>query len=367
VTAIVSLFILCRFTGDGVDAKLNDKVERVIALAEKQAQAHGHDFVGVEHLLLGLLDLGGGIAAKTLESQGITIDTVRWETERVIVRGSRRPYDQLPLTRQAKKALKISGKEAASLGARFIGAEHILLGLLKQRGGLAVQVLGGLGLSFDRTRGQVEELTRPRAQRQVVRNPESVSGGANPGGGNRRPTGVPPLGRLGRNLTYRAAAGELYPAVGRDQEIGEVLRVLSASPPGHPLLIGYEADCLTVLDGVAQRMTGGNVPQALAGKELCYRDPDGFTAAVIEEAQARGDVVLAVGRLPEILADPSLRQALARGSGGIIGTVSPDYHRQDSIVNGAVYGAFSLIHVPAQLTAYDLGKLDFELRAAAHG
>jgi ATP-dependent Clp protease ATP-binding subunit ClpC len=370
-----------------VDAKFNARVKRIIALAEEQARAHNQDFVGVEHILLGLLDEGEGIATKTLESRGISIDAVRQATERAIAPGSRRPYGQLALTRQADRALDFSRQEAAALGAGSVGTEPILLGLLKERDGIAARVLHGLGLSLNLARDQVIEFTRGRQGRPAVGIP-GPRPRLNPGPPPKTPGRVSKLDRFGRNLTAQAAAGMLYPAVGRDQEIAKVARALAANSSACPLLIGDIPGQLTVLEGLAQRIAAGNAPRELAGKQLYYSDPDGIGAeigedgidavgainsvpgvlsALFAETRVREDVILAVGKLPTMAADPQVRRALASDIRRIIGTVDPDYYRQDVTVNGAFYREFQAIELAGRLTAYDIGKLEFELRAVTYG
>lgn len=369
-----------------MDAKFNVRVKRIIARAEEQARAHNQDFIGVEHILLGLLDEGEGIATKTLESRGISIDAVRQATEQAIAPGSHRPYGQLALTRQAERTLDFSRQEAAALGAGSVGTEHILLGLLKERDGIAARVLHGLGLSFNLARDQVIEFTIGRRGRPPIR-----MTGPRPGptpGPLKTPGRVSQLDRFGRNLTAQAAAGLLCPAVGRDQEIAKVTRALAANSTVCPLLIGDVPDQLTVLEGLAQQIAAGRAPRELAGKQLYYSDLDGIAAEIGEdgidaagaidsvlrvlsslfaETRAREDVILAVGKLPAMAADLQVRQALASGIRRIIGTVDPDYYRQDVIVNAAFYQEFKAIELAGRLTAYDIGKLEFEWQAVTYG
>jgi ATP-dependent Clp protease ATP-binding subunit ClpC len=370
-----------------VNAKFNVRVERIIALAEAQARAHNQDFVGVEHILLGLLDEGEGIATKALESHGISIDAVRQATERAIAPGGRRPYARLTLTRQADRALDFSRQEAAALGAGNVGTEHILLGLLKERDGIAARVLHELGLTLSLARDQVIEFTRGRQGRPPVGMPRRQPG-PDPGPLPMTQGRVSQLDRFGRNLTAHATAGRLYPAVGRDQEIEQLAQALCANSSACPLLIGDVPGQLTVLEGLAQRIAAGNAPRELTGKQLYYIDPDGINAeiredgigsaatinsvpralsALLAEARDRGDVMLAVGKLPTMAADPQVRQALASDVRRIIGTVDPDYYRQDVIANGDFYRDFQVIELVGRMTAYDIGKLEFELRAVTYG
>lgn len=354
-----------------MDAKFGARVRRIIDRAKDQARTHNHDSVGVEHILLGLLDDGEGIATKVLESEGISLAAVRQATERAITQGNRRPPGQLTLTRQADRALELARHEAAALGAGSVGSEHILLGLLNERHGIAARELHDLGLSFNRARARVIEFTGPRQDRSPGPPPPP-----SPGPPPQAPGRVSQLARFCRNLTAEAAAGRLPAAVGRDREIAELTAALVANSGPRPLLIGEAAGQLTVLAGLAKRIAAGSAPRELAGKQLYYSDPDGITAdisgpeilaALFAEARARDDVILAIGKLPAMAADPWLRQALASDIHRIIGTVDPDYYRQDVTANGAFYRDFQLIELASRLTAYDIGKLEFELRAVTHG
>ena len=339
----------------------SDRAKRIIELAEGEARAHNHDFVGTEHILLGLLDLldeRAGIAVLVLESQKspesqkpISLDDIRRATERAIVRGLYRPSGRLPFTREANTVLKLSREEAAKLNGGKVETSHILLGLLREGHGVAGQVLTGLGVSENLTRELVILFKRGRQGKPPIR-PEGHSLAAE------RP-GPSLLDRFCSNLTQQAGLGALYPALGRDREIAELMQALSRTSDGCPLLIADAADRMTVLAGLAQRIVSKKAPPELLGKQLYYGDPDaaapGELGTIINEAQARDDVVLAVKSLTSAATER------------IIGVVSPEDYRRHAETDDAFVRRFQPVHVAGQSTAYAIGKLQIALRASAQG
>jgi ATP-dependent Clp protease ATP-binding subunit ClpC len=342
-----------------VDATV-DRAKRIIELAQEEARAHNHDFVGTEHILLGLLDLldkDGGIGALVLESQNspesqkpISLDDIRRATERAIVRGLYRPSGRLPFTREANTVLKLSREEAAKLNGGKVETSHILLGLLREGHGVAGQVLTGLGVSENLTRELVILFKRGRQGKPPIR-PEGHSLAAE------RP-GPSLLDRFCSNLTQQAGLGALYPALGRDREIAELMQALSRTSDGCPLLIADAADRMTVLAGLAQRIVSKKAPPELLGKQLYYGDPDaaaGELVTIINEAHARDDVILAVKSLTSAATER------------IIGVVSPEDYRRQAERDDAFVRRFQPVHVAGQSTAYAIGKLQIALRASAQG
>ena len=339
----------------------SDRAKRIIELAEGEARAHNHDFVGTEHILLGLLDLldeRAGIAVLVLESQNspgsqkpISLDDIRRATERAIVRGRYRPSGRLSFTREANTVLRLSRQEAAKLNGGKVETGHILLGLLREGRGLAAQVLTELGVSENLTRELVIQFTHPVPGAPSI-GPEADSLGAE------RP-GPSLLDRFCGNLTQQAALGALYPALGRDQEIAELMQALSRSSDGCPLLIADAADRMTVLAGLAQRIVSRKAPPELLGKQLYYGDPEaaapGELVTIINEAQAREDVVLAV------------KSPTSAAAERIIGLVSPEDYRRRIETDDVVARRFQPVHVAGQSTAYAIGKLQLALRASARG
>jgi ATP-dependent Clp protease ATP-binding subunit ClpC len=351
----------------------SDRPKRIIELAEGEARAHNHDFVGTGHILLGLLDLldkDGGIGTLILESQispesqkPISLDDIRRATERAIVRGRYRPSGRLPFTREANTVLRLSRAEAAKLNGGKVETGHILLGLLREGHGVAGQVLTGLGVSENLTRELVIQFTRGRQGRPLIR-PDGHSPGVE------RP-GPSMLDRFCSNLTQQAGVGALYPALGRDQEIAELMQALSRSSDGCPLLIADAADRMTVLAGLAQRIVSKKAPPGLLGKQLYYGDPDaaapGELLEIINEAQAREDVVLAVKSPTSAATESPVRPVITSGTGRIIGLVSPEDYRRRIETDDVVGRRFQPVHVAGQSTAYAIGKLQIALRASAQG
>jgi ATP-dependent Clp protease ATP-binding subunit ClpC len=365
-----------------MNAKFNARVKQILALAEDEARGHNQDYVGAEHILLGLLDEGDGIAIKAFESRGISIDHVRQATEQVIARGRLSPFGRLPYTQQADRVLEASRQEAARSGSSSVGTEHILLGLLQVRDGQAAQILRGLGLSLEQTRSQMTEFTRGRQGRPAVRiTPQSLSRVPENGAAD-QPAGSSVLDRFGRNLTRLAAAGELPVAFGRDQETTELMRALSESPGRHPLLVGETSSRSTVLEGLAQRIASGDVPPDLRGRQLYYSDPEiilavgrqadlsgisAVLAALLKEVRDRRNIILAFGELPKAVADPQIRLEIGNCTRGIIGTVNHADYRLDMTENGEFSWPFRPIFVADQTTVYDMGKLKTALCAVVHG
>jgi ATP-dependent Clp protease ATP-binding subunit ClpC len=343
-----------------VDAT-SDRAKRIIELAEGEARAHNHDFVGTEHILLGLLDLldeRAGIAVLVLESQKspesqkpISLDDIRRATERAIVRGRYRPSGRLSFTREANTVLRLSRAEAAKLNGGKVETGHILLGLLREGRGLAAQVLVELGVSENLTRELVIQFTQGVPDAPSIR-PEAHSLDA-------ELPGPSLLDRFCTNLTQQAGLGALYPAIGRDQEIAELMHALSRSSDGCPLLIADAADRMTVLAGLAQRIVSKKAPPELLGKQLYYSDPDaaapGELVTIINEAQARDDVVLVVTGLTSAATER------------IIAVVSSADYRRHAETDAAFVRRFQPVHVAGQSTAYAIGKLQIALRASAQG
>jgi ATP-dependent Clp protease ATP-binding subunit ClpC len=365
-----------------MNAKFNARVKQILALAEDEARGHNQDCVEAEHILLGLLDEGNGIAIKAFESRGISIGHVRQATERVIARGRHRPLGQLPFTRQADRVLEASRQEAARSGSDNVGTEHILLALLQVGDTKAAQVLRGLGLPLEQTRSQMTELTRGRQGRPVVKITAQPLARASEEAAAKPPKGSSVLDRFGRNLTWLAATGELSAALGRDRETTELMLALTESSGRHPLLVGETPDWSTVLEGLAQRIASGDVPRDLRGAQLYYCDPEivsavvGQTdlsnvsevlAALLTDVRDHGDIILALGNLPKVLADPWIGPEISNCARGIIGTVSHADYRLDMTGNSEFVRLFEPIFVPDQVTAYDMGKLTAALRAVAHG
>ncbi|HVJ97270.1 MAG TPA: Clp protease N-terminal domain-containing protein, partial [Acidimicrobiia bacterium] len=214
--------------------RFTDRARRVVVLAQEEARLLNHNYIGTEHILLGLIHEGEGVAAKALESLGISLEAVRAQVEEIIGHGGQAPSGHIPFTPRAKKVLELSLREALQLGHNYIGTEHILLGLIREGEGVAAQVLVKLGADLSRVRQQVIQLLSGYAGTK-----ESAGQGATTGGGTeQQPSGSLVLDQFGRNLTQLAREKKLDPVIGRAREIERVMQVLSRRTKNNPVLIG---------------------------------------------------------------------------------------------------------------------------------
>ena len=205
--------------------RFTDRARRVVVLAQEEARLLNHNYIGTEHILLGLIHEGEGVAAKALESLGISLEAVRAQVEEIIGHGGQAPSGHIPFTPRAKKVLELSLREALQLGHNYIGTEHILLGLIREGEGVAAQVLVKLGADLSRVRQQVIQLLSGYAGTKEAGGQGSTSGGS----GEAQPSGSLVLDQFGRNLTQLAREKKLDPVIGREREIERVMQVLS--PP----------------------------------------------------------------------------------------------------------------------------------------
>src|SRR5256885_14543425 len=214
--------------------RFTDRARRVVVLAQEEARMLNHNYIGTEHILLGLIHEGEGVAAKALESLGISLEAVRSQVEEIIGQGQAAPTGHIPFTPRAKKVLELSLREALQLGHNYIGTEHTLLGLIREGEGVAAQVLVKLGADLSRVRQQVIQLLSGYAGTK-----ESAGQGATPGaGGENQPSGSLVLDQFGRNLTQLAREKKLDPVIGREREIERVMQALSRRTKNNPVLIG---------------------------------------------------------------------------------------------------------------------------------
>jgi ATP-dependent Clp protease ATP-binding subunit ClpC len=211
--------------------RFTDRARRVVVLAQEEARMLNHNYIGTEHILLGLIHEGEGVAAKSLESLGISLEGVRSQVEEIIGQGQQAPSGHIPFTPRAKKVLELSLREALQLGHNYIGTEHILLGLIREGEGVAAQVLVKLGADLNRVRQQVIQLLSGYQGKEPAE-----------AGGTRGEAGTPStslvLDQFGRNLTQAALEGKLDPVIGREKEIERVMQVLSRRTKNNPVLIG---------------------------------------------------------------------------------------------------------------------------------
>ena len=259
--------------------RFTDRARRVVVLAQEEARMLNHNYIGTEHILLGLIHEGEGVAAKALESLGIALEGVRAQVEEIIGQGQQSPSGHIPFTPRAKKVLELSLREALQLGHNYIGTEHILLGLIREGEGVAAQVLVKLGADLSRVRQQVIQLLSGYAGAK-----EGAAPGA--GGSESQPSGSLVLDQFGRNLTQLARDKKLDPVIGREKEIERVMQVLSRRTKNNPVLIGEPGVGKTaIVEGLATDIVGGEVPETLQGKQLYTLD----LGALVAGSRYRGD------------------------------------------------------------------------------
>src|SRR5690349_23979113 len=261
--------------------RFTDRSRRVVVLAQEEARMLSHNYIGTEHILLGLIHEGEGVAAKALESLDISLEAVRGQVEDIIGQGQQAPSGHIPFTPRAKKVLELSLREALQLGHNYIGTEHILLGLIREGEGVAAQVLVKLGADLNRVRQQVIQLISGYQGKEG-----SGSSQAESGASEGTPAGSTVLDQFGRNLTQAARENKLDPVIGREKEIERVMQVLSRRTKNNPVLIGEPGVGKTaVVEGLAQDIVKGEVPETLKDKQLYTLD----LGALVAGSRYRGD------------------------------------------------------------------------------
>src|SRR6266478_1268348 len=245
--------------------RFTDRARRVVVLAQEEARMLNHNYIGTEHILLGLIHEGEGVAAKSLESLGISLEGVRSQVEEIIGQGQQAPSGHIPFTPRAKKVLELSLREALQLGHNYIGTEHILLGLIREGEGVAAQVLVKLGADLSRVRQQVIQLLSGYAGTKE----SAGSGTGAPGGAESQPSGSLVLDQFGRNLTQLAREKKLDPVIGREREIERVMQVLSRRTKNNPVLIGEPGVGKTaIVEGISQRIVARGELQTIGATTL---------------------------------------------------------------------------------------------------
>ncbi len=342
--------------------RFTDRARRVVVLAQEEARLLNHNYIGTEHILLGLIHEGEGVAAKALESLGISLEAVRAQVEEIIGHGGSAPSGHIPFTPRAKKVLELSLREALQLGHNYIGTEHILLGLIREGEGVAAQVLVKLGADLSRVRQQVIQLLSGYAGGK-----EGATQGSGPG--ESAPSGSLVLDQFGRNLTQLAREKKLDPVIGRSKEIERVMQVLSRRTKNNPVLIGEPGVGKTaIVEGLASDIVEGDVPETLVGKQLYTLDLGALVAGsryrgdfeerlkkVLKEIRTRGDIILFIDELHTLVgagaaegaidAASILKPMLARGELQTIGATTLDEYRKHLEKDAALERRFQPIKV----------------------
>jgi ATP-dependent Clp protease ATP-binding subunit ClpC len=340
--------------------RFTDRARRVVVLAQEEARMLNHNYIGTEHILLGLIHEGEGVAAKALESLGISLEAVRQQVEEIIGQGQQAPSGHIPFTPRAKKVLELSLREALQLGHNYIGTEHILLGLIREGEGVAAQVLVKLGADLNRVRQQVIQLLSGYQGKETA-----AAGGPQEG----TPSTSLVLDQFGRNLTQAAREGKLDPVIGREKEIERVMQVLSRRTKNNPVLIGEPGVGKTaVVEGLAQGIVKGEVPETLKDKQLYTLDLGALVAGsryrgdfeerlkkVLKEIRTRGDIILFIDELHTLVgagaaegaidAASILKPMLARGELQTIGATTLDEYRKHLEKDAALERRFQPIQV----------------------
>src|SRR5574337_87265 len=353
--------------------RFTDRARRVVVLAQEEARMLNHNYIGTEHILLGLIHEGEGGAAKSLESLGISLEGVRAQVEEIIGQGQQAPSGHIPFTPRAKKVLELSLREALQLGHNYIGTEHILLGLIREGEGVAAQVLVKLGADLTRVRQQVIQLLSGYQGKET---PEAGTGGR--GGESGTPSTSLVLDQFGRNLTAAAAEGKLDPVIGREKEIERVMQVLSRRTKNNPVLIGEPGVGKTaVVEGLAQAIVHGEVPETLKDKQLYTLDLGSLVAGsryrgdfeerlkkVLKEIKTRGDIILFIDELHTLVgagaaegaidAASILKPMLARGELQTIGATTLDEYRKHLEKDAALERRFQPIKVEEPTVAHTI-------------
>ncbi len=345
--------------------RFTDRARRVVVLAQEEARMLNHNYIGTEHILLGLVREGEGVAAKALEAMDISLNGVREQVQEIIGEGSHAPSGHIPFTPRAKKVLELSLREALQLGHNYIGTEHILLGLIREGEGVAAQVLGKLGAELSSVRQQVIQLL------SGYEGKETAGAGAAVGGPQEgTPAGSTVLDQFGRNYTQAAREGKLDPVIGRELIMERVMQVLSRRTKNNPVLIGEPGVGKTaVVEGLAQAIVRGDVPETLKDKHLYTLDLGSLVAGsryrgdfeerlkkVLKEIRTRGDIILFIDEIHTLVgagaaegaidAASILKPMLARGELQTIGATTLDEYRKHIEKDAALERRFQPIQVP---------------------
>ncbi len=346
--------------------RFTERARQVVVLAQEEARTLKHNYIGTEHILLGLLREEEGLAARVLESLDITVERVRAQVVRIVGSGEEVTSGQIPFTPRAKKVLELALREALSLGHNYIGTEHILLGLVRENEGVAARILLDFDADSEKIRNEViRMLSGPGGRRQG--SGSGGGGGAQAQGEGKKSSKL--LDQFGRNLTKLAAEGKLDPVVGRETEIERIMQILSRRTKNNPVLIGEPGVGKTaVVEGLAQRITNSDVPELLKGKQIYTLDLAALVAGskyrgefeerlkkVMKEITQRGDIILFIDELHNLVgagaaegaidAASILKPALARGELQTVGATTLDEYRKYLERDSALERRFQQIRV----------------------
>ena len=331
--------------------RFTDRARRVVVLAQEEARELNHNYIGTEHVLLGLIHEGEGVAAKALESLGISLELVRGQVEEIIGQGGSTPSGHIPFTPRAKKVLELSLREALQLGHNYIGTEHVLLGLIREGEGVAAQVLVKLGADLPRVREQV--IQQLSAYGSDTRRGDKEKAGATAGrSGSGTTSSSHVLDQFGRNLTQLAKDNALDPVIGRRNEFRRVMQILSRRTKNNPVLVGEPGVGKTaIVEGLAQSIAADEVPETLQSRQIYTLDLGALVAGsryrgdfeerlkkVLKEIRGRGDIVLFIDEIHTLVgagaaegaidAASILKPMLARGELQTIGATTVDEYRK---------------------------------------
>ncbi len=351
--------------------RFTERARQVVVLAQEEARTLKHNYIGTEHILLGLLREEEGLAARVLESLDITVERVRAQVVRIVGSGEEVTSGQIPFTPRAKKVLELALREALSLGHNYIGTEHILLGLVRENEGVAARILLDFDADSEKIRNEViRMLSGPGGRRQTGQGAGAAASGAS--GEGKKSSKL--LDQFGRNLTKLASEGKLDPVVGRETEIERIMQILSRRTKNNPVLIGEPGVGKTaVVEGLAQRITNADVPELLKGKQIYTLDLAALVAGskyrgefeerlkkVMKEITQRGDIILFIDELHNLVgagaaegaidAASILKPALARGELQTIGATTLDEYRKYLERDSALERRFQQIRVDQPTT-----------------
>ena len=343
--------------------RFTDPARRVVVLAQEEAGLLNHHYIGTEHILLGLIHEGEGVAARGLQSLGIRLDSVRSQVVDTIGQGHQSPSGHIPFTPRAKKVLELSLREALQLGHNYIGTEHILLGLIREGDGVAAQVLEKLGADLPKVRHTVIQLLSGGS------GDEPAPAGTAPSGRGSPVSGSTVLDQFGRNLTTMARDHDLDPVIGRRTEIERVMQILSRRSKNNPVLIGEPGVGKTaIVEGLAQRIVASEVPDTLTSKSIYTLDLGALVAGsryrgdfeerlkkVLKEIKTRGDIILFIDEIHTLVgagaaegaidAASILKPMLARGELQTVGATTLEEYRKYLEKDSALERRFQPIHV----------------------